>query len=57
MILENNLIVTSLVVIAKVVGLLRATSDLVGSKTKEVNLFVVQNLSLLIVCKLAHEKL
>ena len=56
MVLNYYLVVSSLIVIAKVIGMKRRTLDLLGFNTKVVDLLVVENLSFFMVSQVAHEK-
>lgn len=56
-VLEHHLVVASVVVEAKVVGMQGAPLDLLGPDTQEVDLLIVQDLSLLIVREVVHEQL
>jgi hypothetical protein len=57
MVFEHDLIVTSLVVIAKVIGVQGRSLDLLGFNAKVVDLLVVEDLSFLVVCQVSHEEL
>jgi len=56
MILKYNLVVASLIVIAKVIRMEGGALDLLGFNAKVVDLLVVEDLSFLVVSQVTHEK-
>jgi hypothetical protein len=52
----DNLIVTSIIVIAKVIRMQRGPFDLLGSEPQKVNKLVVQDLTLFMICEVVHEQ-
>jgi hypothetical protein len=57
LILKYNLVVTSLIVVAKVIRMEGGALDLLCFNTKVVDLLVVKDLSFLVVSQVTHEKL
>jgi len=55
MVLQNYIVVASLVIISVIIGLHRRPFNLLSPSAEEVDLFVVENLSLLIVSQEGHK--